>query len=218
MGGRGASSSLTKKTSVEKILDDIKTINPNYSTGERKWKENCQSCTLAFILREKGENVEAIGNTTGWYYDNSGNKFTIMDAFNNNPAKWYYIVGQRRFDNESNAREYARSTSFTHIYRMQVTEKSIFTNSSDAIEDEVRKWGSGASGFIKVQWKGNQGGHVFNIKNINGDVVAIDAQNGKVKDLKQTLTRVKPQYTFITRTDNLKVKENVKKYMVKGAK
>lgn len=43
--------------------------NPNYSTGERKWKVNCQSCTVTNALRKLGFDVEANPNIKNSIYN-----------------------------------------------------------------------------------------------------------------------------------------------------
>ena len=215
MGGRGASSSLSSITSIDKLLKETAVINPNYSTRKKEYINNCQSCVLAFILREKGEDVVALGRIGQDWKDGNGKQIQLTKMFNNNPETNYYIVGNRRFDNELLARRYLMDSKYSNMYKSKATRNSIFSNDSDFIERQVKSWGNNASGYVRVQWKGSKGGHVFNIKNVNGKVVAIDTQSNKIRDLKKTLSQAKPQYTYFTRTDNLSINKNLKKYMVK---
>ena len=211
-GGRGAKSSLT---SIDRILKETAVINPNFSTGGKQYRENCQSCTLAFILREKGENVVAMGGTGKSWQDGNGKKISITEMFNNNPEQKYFIVGSKRFDSQISARNYAMNSKYSNIYQVKANKNSIFTNSYEAIESEVKAWGNNGSGFITVNWKGNKGSHVFNLKNVKGKLVAIDTQSNRIRNLRDTLNQVKPQFTHITRTDNLSVNKRLKKYMVR---
>lgn len=77
------------------------------------------------------------------------------------------------------------------------------------IESAMKGYGNGARAVVGVNWQ-QGGGHVFNIENSNGNIVAVDAQTGRRSSLSNALNGSKPMQTQITRTDNLRIAEKAK--------
>ena len=48
-----------RKIRLSDISEDLKKVNPNYSSGEYKWRNNCQRCVAAYEMRRRGFNVTA---------------------------------------------------------------------------------------------------------------------------------------------------------------
>lgn len=44
---------------------DAKNSNPNFGTGDRKWRQNCQRCVFAYEMRRRGYDVEALPRKFG---------------------------------------------------------------------------------------------------------------------------------------------------------
>jgi len=48
-----------RKIRLSDISEDLKKVNPNYSSGEYKWRNNCQRCVATYEMRRRGFNVTA---------------------------------------------------------------------------------------------------------------------------------------------------------------
>ncbi|MGN1416361.1 MAG: toxin glutamine deamidase domain-containing protein, partial [Oscillospiraceae bacterium] len=56
----GTTDNFNRKTSLYTSSEDLKATNPNYSTGEYKWTNNCQRCAPTYEMRRRGFNVTAL--------------------------------------------------------------------------------------------------------------------------------------------------------------
>ena len=61
------------------IMQDLAVINPNYSTGEKKWKYNCACCTISYEMRRRGLDVEA---------EEANMAREIIQIFNHSVPSW----------------------------------------------------------------------------------------------------------------------------------
>ena len=50
---------LNRKVNVTDFLDDLSKTNPNWSTQEAQWQNNCQRCVPTYEMRRRGFNVTA---------------------------------------------------------------------------------------------------------------------------------------------------------------
>jgi len=48
-----------RKIRLSDISEDLKKVNPNYSSREYKWRNNCQRCVATYEMRRRGYNVTA---------------------------------------------------------------------------------------------------------------------------------------------------------------
>jgi hypothetical protein len=48
-----------RKIRSSDISEDLKKVNPNYSSREYKWRNNCQRCVATYEMRRRGYNVTA---------------------------------------------------------------------------------------------------------------------------------------------------------------
>lgn len=46
-------------------LDQVKAVNPNYSTGDYEWTNNCQRCVPTWEMRMRGHDAEVLPKETG---------------------------------------------------------------------------------------------------------------------------------------------------------
>ena len=60
-------SHVRKITTKHSQDDDMKVINPGYSSGKTKYRMNCTMCSTAYELRRRGYDVEANTTTQGRY-------------------------------------------------------------------------------------------------------------------------------------------------------
>ena len=78
----------------------------------------------------------------------------------------------------------------------------------------MKSYGSGSRAVIQIFYKGG-GGHVFNVENQRGRVVFVEAQTGKIKNIKQTMSSVRTESVNLVRTDNLRLSERAKNFVAK---
>lgn len=81
------------------------------------------------------------------------------------------------------------------------TYKSEITS----INNQMKSWGDGSRAIVRVVWKGRRSGHVFNIENKGGQIIAYDAQPGKKINLSDYMKNTRRGYTALFRTDNAKI-------------
>lgn len=215
MGGRGASSSITKGSKTEKQGQDslerylgkknenplsvsqaLIWINPNYSSGE-EWQYNCQSCATSFEATQRGYDVKAVphGKNDPYFTDADGKQHY-----------WYDVY-------EGEKRTTVYSSNYSHGF-YGIEGKTKVYNTANQISKEMKSYGDGARATLQVAWKGkNAGGHILNVINIGGAVGCVDAQTGKVYSLTDILSRAK-KGSALTRVDNLKFNSNIQ-YLTK---
>lgn len=55
----GVADNFDRKARIFTADEDLKATNPNYVSGEYKWRNNCQRCVSAYEMRRRGYNVTA---------------------------------------------------------------------------------------------------------------------------------------------------------------
>ena len=81
-----------------------------------------------------------------------------------------------------------------------------YKNEVKLINEQMKDWGDGSRAVVKVIWKNSRSGHVFNIENKGGKIIAYDAQPGKKIDLSDYMSQSRRGgYTALYRTDNAKI-------------
>ena len=75
-------------------------------------------------------------------------------------------------------------------------------NAVKKLEDQMRAWGDGARAVVNVKWD-TYSGHVFNVENVGGKIVCVDAQPGRIIDLSTYLSAAQRSKTQLCRVDNL---------------
>ena len=228
MGGRGASSSITKgsKTGTQDSLErylgkkgnplsvekSLKTINPNYVLrGE--WAYNCQSCTTAFEATQRGYDVQAVGHDKGkpYFPDENGKQHQWYDVYEGektgtigNEAYKKYIEADSIYEK---VKCHSKAIAFNGI-----VGKTKILNTENQIKKEMQSYGDGARATLVVGWKRGSG-HIMNVLNSNGQVYVADAQSGKTFNLSDILPYAK-KGVALTRVDNLKFNSNIQ-YLTK---
>ena len=56
----GIADKFDRKTKLYTKDEDLKAVNPNFSTGEEKWTKNCQRCVPTYEMRRRGFDVIAL--------------------------------------------------------------------------------------------------------------------------------------------------------------
>ena len=80
------------------------------------------------------------------------------------------------------------------------------------VQNKMLEFGKGSRGVVQVFWK-EGGGHVFNVENTGGKIIARDAQTGKAVNLERYLSYAKPGSVNLIRTDNLKISNRSKDFV-----
>lgn len=55
----GVLDNFSRKVVHTTYIEDLNVVNPNYQTGEYKWRNNCQRCVSAYEMRRRGYDVTA---------------------------------------------------------------------------------------------------------------------------------------------------------------
>lgn len=180
-----------KKGKPKSISDAILESNPNFSRSYREYSENCQRCVVAYELRRRGYDVEALPTYRG---DTLG-RIVHIDVDNQlYMGKWRGAFKNAKTEN------------------VGATGNNAVDKVMQNISDKMKQYGSGSRAVIQVLYN-RGGGHVFNVENQGGRIVYVEAQSGKIKDVKSTLQTVKTNSVNIVRTDNLKLSDRAKNFV-----
>ncbi len=163
------------------IENDLKAINPNYVTGEDQWTNNCQRCCMAYEARRRGYDVQAAG-------------ITDLD---DDDYDWY---------DPDDATQGVASV-YKNVKLVKCSANSG-TQAKINVEEQVKTWDDNARGFVMVQWKDWEGGHVFMVEKINGIIRYVDPQNGDV-DVSEYFEDALGDPLYCFRTDNLEFTNKV---------
>lgn len=224
MGGRGASSSISKgQNGLESILGKrgnpipvekaLETIN-DWDKGE-KYQYNCQSCTTSFEATQRGYDVKAVehGKNDPYFADKNGKEHYWYEVYEGekeakigNDAYYKYIEANSYYDK---SKYLSKALLFAGI-----EGKTKVFNTANQIEKEMKSYGDGARGTLQVRWKGG-GAHIMNILNSKGQVYIADAQTGKTYTVSDVLSRAR-KGSALTRVDNLKFNSNIQYLTKKG--
>lgn len=82
-------------------------------------------------------------------------------------------------------------------------------NVNKKIIDNMSQWGNGSRAIVHIA--NNGGGHVFNVEYSRGKLTYVDAQTGDRYDPARVFNNTNPKNVKITRTDNLKINDNISK-------
>ena len=159
-------------------IDDAVKNTNPHYKEDKMWRINCQRVAYAYEMQRRGYQVEAKPNDNPW------------DGFGNS----YY-------------------GGFRHVFKDQTwTERGELGRTRKTVEKNIRarmaEWGEGARAVITVAWNNGRSGHIFNVEQRNGRLVAIDAQPGRRIDLTDYISYAKPSSVQISRIDNLTTPTN----------
>lgn len=195
-------------------MEDQEKVNEKYSPYDETTSQNCSNCSIAYELRRRGYDVEAVDNGGMESYD--GNTARHYDFYEDakvigiygdgstitHTEEWMrdaYREGDGRvhIDSEHDKKEYDFSAN-EYSYTAESLEKGILANSPP-----------GSRGMIDVCW--NLGGAhsiVYEV-DVNGKVTIRDSQTYDEYDLSELASKV--SQVRICRTDNLQLKEDILK-------
>ena len=178
--------------------DALLRVNPNYNRTYAEYSMNCQRCVVAYELRRRGYDVEALPT-----YE--GDKAPTIAYYNKN-AKTYEGRWKGAFRNAKTINVGAEGNNAK-------AEAKVIKN----IEKQMRGFKKGSRGVVQVLYRGG-GGHVFNVENTGKGIVFYEAQTGKVKNMKSFMMDVDTKSVNLVRTDNLRISDRAKNFVTKRKK
>lgn len=170
--------------------EDIKVTNPRFDFG-REYQVNCQRVAVAYELRRRGYDVEALPNRK-----EAGDKqYRLPDL----EDVWRTPTGGKR--------------SFTEIKRpgadvlkakgYPATFTGQFAYRNDQVRAKVASWPPGARGWVVANWQAG-GAHIWNVEiGSNGEVIWLDAQPGRQLDKDGAAHLDRARDVWIMRVDDL---------------
>lgn len=181
--------------------------NPNWADDVRfrPYRDNCQRCVVAYELRRRGYDVEALPSTTSVNTD--------ADDLAKS-AIWYDKNGSRAWQPKlGSAFKGGKWLKVPHTPYAYDADKQ-----ANSIESQLMKWGDG-SRVIVVAALANGGGHAFNVEYSGGKFHWVDSQahdnNGKTATSRQVRKWFtdKVGMSTIMRTDDLRISDRTKKFV-----
>lgn len=172
------------------IKDSVEKANPHRDkSGEYKeFNENCQRCVVAYEARRRGYDV------------------TAQPTYKGDTLSQAYAVGDKRFGNWQGAFQNMKSENVSSN-SPQIARRKL--------EKKMSAYGDGTRGIVSVVWKDGSGGHVFNVEQVKGKTLYIDAQVGAKYEAKNLYRNIQTDKVFFFRTDNLRFSDRAKKSITK---
>lgn len=170
--------------------------------GSKNYTYNCQRVVVAYELRRRGYRVAAKPITD----------FSGADPL---PKAINPTTGAMR---PGSVPAMFKGAQMVLANQLGSRSKTQHAN----IVKQMEKWGPGSRAVVQVWWSGS-GGHIFNVENVKGKVVFIDAQVGKMGDAVSSYfdpkkRGLRPSGTVLLRTDNVKLSNLDKDTMNKAVR
>ena len=146
----GVMDDFTKISGNHSYDEDLAAVNPNYSTGSREWRENCQRCAPTYEARRRGYDVEAL------------------------PAKI-----TPKADSLSYANIYTGWPSIFENAQLISCASDTVEGTKLKVKTLMKSFGDGARAIIRIGWKTGDG-HIFIAEQKDNDTVFLDPQKNKI--------------------------------------
>lgn len=172
------------------IEDSAEGANPHYdhSLTYKEFNENCQRCVVAYEGRRRGYDV------------------TAQPTYEGDTLSHSFAVGDKRFGNWQGAFQNMKSENVSSN-SPQIARRKL--------EKKMSAYGDGTRGVVSVVWKDGSGGHVFNVEQVKGKTLYIDAQVGAKYEATNLYRNIQTDKVFFFRTDNLRFSDRAKKSITK---
>ena len=161
--------------------EDLAAVNPNYSTGKMKWRNNCQRCVATYEARRRGLDVEALPCIKPIRSD------TLLSF--DDKTGWASVYENPQIISCS----------------AKTGEKT-----GEKVREQMKKFGDGARAVVKIILQGSFHGHVFIAEQKNRETVFLDPQTND-NDVSRYFKKAKKDGTVLLRIDNKKFTDNIKK-------
>lgn len=203
--------SLKLKKEATTLDEDMALVNPNYATETNNYDQNCAYCTVAYDLRRRGYDVEAMPEAGGltsfdiarlYGKDKDASVITTIKMGLGLASESEYIADMFARN------DIITSDSLRDKYDIRV--KGSVSHVIPYMIEDMLSHGEGARGNLALDWKGG-GGHSIVWEIENGKAVFRDCQVNEVIDIEDYMLRVN-RFDYM-RTDNLELSEDVLKYV-----
>lgn len=191
------------KTTETTDMQDMALINPNYYE-DYKYTVNCPMCTLAYELRQRGFDVEAMPNT-----DMMGDEKTIASWFGIDESEF---VGVNR-QTSSIIFELVMQGDIAK-YSGEITKDNESAVADFVEKDILEKYGEGCRGTFSVNWRNASTGHIMAWEIVNGKVEIRCSQTNKIFTVEEIVQRSSAVNYY--RTDNREIDPSVINKYVKN--
>lgn len=132
----------------ESIIKNAQAVNPNYGTG-KGYDTNCQRCFLAYELRRRGHDVEAMPNN---------------EKIGSGTSKRAVFAGWECFKDAK--------------VEGSLGETDVFFEESQLLE-KLRSLPEGARGGIIWTWTDTTRSHIIACEKLGGQLIFVDPQSGR---------------------------------------
>ena len=172
------------------IEDSAEGANPHYdhSLTYKEFNLNCQRCAVAYEGRRRGYDV------------------TAQPTYEGDTLPISFDVGDKRFGHWQGAFQNMKSENVSSN-SPQIARRKL--------EKKMSAYGDGTRGIVSVVWKDGSGGHVFNVEQVKGKTLYIDAQVGAKYEATNLYRNIQTDKVFFFRTDNLRFSDRAKKSITK---
>lgn len=168
--------------------------NPNYKTREFKYMNNCQVCVLAYEMRRRGYDVEAVPYSL--------DKKSVTYRLSLMPSNAFY------FQKDSSDRPIPMES--TPVPSGNVG-RSKFNRAMWNTYKENLMYNTRADGryFLSVRWRKGNCGHVIMAERADGILTFFDPQCGRYVDIEEYAGRIDARVFRIVRVDNLELNPDI---------
>lgn len=221
--------------------DDISELRENinnpedesYKVGGRSY--NCQNCSLAFEMVERGYDVSAKGKPNGSNVGDIEKYFKGGKMVNASSIEDLSALKRlsKNFEEASNAYWNANNVSKAELKRLEKANNDACEKFYDALDSyrklaeesfvkECLSKGKDARGIVIVGWMDNEDPdirtnsfHAMNYKVENGNVKIYDAQSSRSEkqngewQISDMIDGFDPREIYVMRTDNLEPNESI---------
>lgn len=197
---------LKLKDSNESRNGDQTKTNPDYDRENDLTSKNCGYCSLAYIMRRFGYDVEAEWNSDG---TTSVEQLSCFNDPKTGKPFGPYSATHSGIIHDAVAEYNNKKNTGKILYTDSVkNESSNFANELESIMLENIK--ENEFGIINVGWKLG-GGHSMFFERNNGKIIVRDAQTNDIYNI-ETLAKSVTRVSYF-RVDDLVPNENIKKYV-----
>jgi len=160
-------STFSKKLSSSSITKDLKAVNPNFKTGQIGYRMNCGNCSIAYEMRRRGFDTQALSNENGMKVASFGEYFKGLKS-----ESFCELSDSAKFDIINFDKANSMDSKGTLLKRKQLVQSSIE-------KTMLKQYPSGSRGTIYVPHivGGRSAAHFFNWSILDGKVSFTDAQS-----------------------------------------
>lgn len=140
--------------------------------NEKNNRNTCWSCSMAYEMRRRGYDVEAIDTNTGETVPN------VLNAFEEYDDASYYLEKRKQADEKAYeaTKEFEMNGDYSKARKIWADENNRKKIAENYIKSMERSYPEDSRGVFFVQWYGG-GGHAVNWEIKNGKLLIRECQN-----------------------------------------